>query len=496
MRNLPVDFLTEMNLLFERFDRQAEWSGFIRSFSRQCPTGLRANSLKIDPSALERLFIGYGQPLIPVPWSEDGFYLPGDIQAGKLPWHSAGLYYIQEPSAMLPAAVLAARPGERVLDLCAAPGGKSTRIAADLKGQGLLWANEISADRARALLHNLERIGCRNCLITQETPERLAVRLPLFFDAILVDAPCSGSGMFRRDPAAIESWLRYGSRHCTELQRRILRSAWCMLRPGGRLVYSTCTFSLAENEEMIEWLLSEFPACRLLPIPKAAGSGVEDGLPVTASMVQTARIWPHRTDGDGHFCALLLKTLDAAEQTAGFTPNIWEHSVNTEASPESAAAWRAFRSFLRSVLTDQGYDVFCNFMADSAERYDRGCLHLLPADAGSPAGLRKLKTGMFLGQARLLRDRSAVFEPSQALLGCLPGRHLRHGISGDPASDLIRRFLRGETLSGVSPAGMTPGEFGAVLLSSADNSWPLGWVKAMPGGMLKNLYPQAWRRVL
>ncbi len=169
----------------------------------------------------------------PIAWSSDGFRLPDGVQAGKLAGHAAGLYYIQEPSAMLPAEVRAARPGEKVLDLCAAPGGKSARIAAGLAGSGLLWANEISAERVRALQRNLELTGSTQVVITSVSPEALAQVLPGYFDAVLADVPCSGSGMLRRDDQAAKSYLSYGPESCAPLQRQILESAWILLRPAG-----------------------------------------------------------------------------------------------------------------------------------------------------------------------------------------------------------------------------------------------------------------------
>lgn len=486
MRPLPAAFADEMRTLFERFDRMAEWPDFLASFAVKPVGGLRANTLKISPPDLRELLETEidqtALPLQTVKWSDDGFYLPADFQPGKLPWHSLGLFYIQEPSAMLPAAVLGARPGERILDLCAAPGGKSCRIAADLDGEGLLWANEISADRARALLHNVELTGCSNSIITTETPERLAERLPLFFDRILVDAPCSGSGMFRRDPSAMDSWLDYGSEHCTNLQRGILRAAWTMLRPGGTLVYSTCTFSIAENEEMILWLTGEMPDCRIEPITKAAG--VSDGLPLTPELAGTARIWPHLADGDGHFCALLRKM--SAEMPV--------HQPTVSQTPESAAAWGAFERFCTAALSDSGQQRLLRLIEQGSRRFERDCLHLLPPGFQVPEHLRKIKTGLFLGQIKVLRDKSVIYEPSQAFLFSLTAQDLRLAVEGLPDSDLIKRYLRGETVSAETDGLEKAGNYAAILISGPTGSWPLGWVKTMGGGMLKNLYPPAWRR--
>ncbi len=482
MRSLPPAFAQEMQDLFDRFGRSGEWPLFLASFAEKPLAGLRANTLKIDAAAL-RVLLNHN--LKPVPWSDDGFYLPLDFQPGKLPWHSAGLYYIQEPSAMLPAIVLGAKPGERILDLCAAPGGKSCRIAADLRGEGLLWANEISSDRARALLHNVELTGCRNAIISQETPERLADRLPAYFDRILVDAPCSGSGMFRRDPGAMDSWQAYGSDHCTALQRGILLAAWTMLKPGGSLVYSTCTFSLAENEEMILWLTEQVD-CQIEPIAKVPG--IDNGLSVSPAMTRTARIWPHRVDGDGHFCARLSKPKDDMTSREGVLP----YPAETPTLP-GLAAWAAFDRFCASTLSEVGQQKLKAWTDNGRRRFERNCLHLLPPGAAL-ANLKMVKTGLFLGQVRELRDKSAVFEPSQAFLFSLTPQDLRHTLAGTPSSDLIRRYLRGETLTIENPDTSSPSGFAAVVLSSGAQAWPLGWCKTMGPGLMKNLYPQAWRR--
>jgi hypothetical protein len=391
---------------------------------------------------------------------------------------------------MLPASVLASQPGDRVLDLCAAPGGKSARIIADLQESGLLWANEISAERARALLRNLELTGSRQTVLTQETPGRLASQLPEAFDRILVDAPCSGSGMFRRDPAAIKSWLAYGSDACTPLQRDILLSAWKMLRPGGRLVYSTCTFSLAENEAMVAWFLDEHPDARLVPINKRIG--VDDGLPICPGMTATARIWPHRSLGEGHFCALLEKAGSRAAAGPDWIP---------EPGPE--AAWAAFRNFCAQTLTSAGLDRLEQDFAAGHRRFENGHLHLLPACPAGLAALKKVKTGLFLGQVRPQRAAGYTFEPSHAFLLSLRAEELRHQVAGLWPGDLLRRYLRGETVSLPSEsatdrsgdaAGWPDGGHGAVMLGGGSHAWPLGWVRMTTMPLLKNLYPPGWRR--
>ncbi|MEA4890235.1 MAG: RsmF rRNA methyltransferase first C-terminal domain-containing protein [Clostridiaceae bacterium] len=494
MLNLPDSFILEMKSLFETFDRLSEWPSFLAAFQQTPVLGIRSNTLKIAGPDLQRCLIREtGLPeseFEPVPWAEGGFYYPENLQPGKFPAYAAGLYYIQEPSAMLPAQVLAVAPGQRVLDLCAAPGGKATRIAADLQGGGLLWANEISAERARALLRNLELSGCPKAIITQETPERLAAVLPGYFDRILVDAPCSGSGMFRRDPAAIKSWLAYGSAPCAELQRSILEAAWTMLTPGGRLVYSTCSFSLAENEAVIAAFYASHTDCRILPV--GSRPGVAEGLPLTPETRKTARIWPHLTRGEGHFCALLEKIAHADVET------VWAPFIPAEGPKD---AWAAFMLFCRQNLTESGLNKIDTWLSAGYRRLEQQHLHILPACPAGLSGLKRVKTGLFLGQVKELRRGGYVFEPSEAFILSLSAVDLQRVVSGDSTSDLLRRYLRGETLEPPYPgldagesAAWPAGAYAAVAIAGGERLWPLGWARSITPPLLKNLYPQGWRR--
>jgi NOL1/NOP2/sun family putative RNA methylase len=434
------------------------------------------------------------EQLAPVAWSDDGLYCPAGLLPGRLALHAAGLYYIQEPSAMLPAMVLDARPGENVLDLCAAPGGKACKIAASLRGRGVLWANEVSPDRAKALLHNLEQTGCTNSIITRETPGRLADAMPAFFDKILVDAPCSGQGMFRRDPSAIGSFLAYGSSHCAGLQREILGSAWRLLRPGGTLVYSTCTFSITENEEMVRWMLDHCKDCKIKPIVKSGG--VSDGFPVIPEMTGTARIWPHLANGEGHFCAMMEKSPDMAGGFGGQTAGDGPAEI---LNPAGNQAFEAFGRFCADHLAPEGQKKINMWLAGGKPRLEKQNLHIVPGGLPLPRQLAKIKTGLYLGQVSLIRDGRAVFMPSQSFLLSLSDGDFRAQAAGSEGSDLIVRYLRGETVRCPDEMQADAGRFSAVMLEGLPGreglrrSWPLGWAKIQEGRLMKNLYPKAWR---
>lgn len=264
---LPADFKEKMKLLLGD-----EYEAYVKSFEEPCHNGLRINRLKIDKETWKQIA---PFSIKPVPWIENGFYYASDdeaseaeIRPSKHPWYYAGLYYLQEPSAMTPASLLPVVPGDRVLDLCAAPGGKSTELGAKLQGKGLLFSNDISNSRAKALLKNLEMAGISNFCVSSETPEKLSGLLLEFFDKILVDAPCSGEGMFRRDPDMIKSYEKQGPSDYVPIQRSIVSEAVNMLKPGGLLLYSTCTFDEEENEGTIRYLLERFPDMKLLELPQ------------------------------------------------------------------------------------------------------------------------------------------------------------------------------------------------------------------------------------
>ncbi len=456
-RTIPEAFLSRMeNVLGE------ESFAFFESLQAAPCRGIRANTLKIRPQTLQTL-LPYA--LSPVPWSESGFYIEGQERLAEHPYYLCGLYYLQEPSAMLPAALLEVAPRDRVLDLCAAPGGKATALGERLAGEGVLVANDTNTARARALLRNLELFGISNAFVTNETPRRLAGTFPGYFDKILVDAPCAGEGMFRRRQEVADAWEAGKPAQCAAKQRQILKEAVSMLAPGGRLLYSTCSFSAEENEQVVDWLLCQEPSLSLLPIPDLPS--VDRGVPAWGNgdeaLTDTVRIWPHHVRGEGHFAALFQK--------AG----------------ESTRKRGKARSF---GIRRQELDLLQAFFSDyeSAFPWERvevrsGKAYLVPDFGVEVKGLHFLRSGLYLGDLKKNR-----LEPSQPLaLAALPGTYKAciHLPAADPR---IRAYLRG------APIRVEAGEYersGGWQLLCVD-AYPLGWGHLVDG-VLKNKYPVGWR---
>ncbi len=479
---LPAGFPDRVRPLFP--EDGAEFSAFLASFDEPSAQGLRANPARIGRDALRALLPRLGEPeaLGDVPWCPDGLLLGSGAAPGRHPLHEAGLYYVQEPSAMLPAEVLAPQPGERVLDLCAAPGGKSVQIAAKMGGEGFLLANDLHEDRARALARNLERCGATNAAVTAASPERLADRLPGFFDRILVDAPCSGEGMLRRDPASAGRWASYADGRCRREQDAILDAADALLAPGGRLVYSTCTFEREEDEDAVAAFLDRHPEYLLEPVAKAPGVSDALDLPPGRGLTAAARIWPHRAPGDGHFCACLEKPGERPDPAAR------RHaSASGGLMPASLVA---FTRFAEETLEDAAAERFAAWIAGARfARLDGDHVHVLPTTPPDLSGLRVLKRGFHLGA--LEEGRGGLrFAPSHSLALVLAPGEARRSVDLPVEDGTALRYLKGETLSvpgsGLSDAG---GWAAATVLG-----YPIGWLRPMGNGMFKNLHPPGWRR--
>ncbi|WP_010248191.1 RsmF rRNA methyltransferase first C-terminal domain-containing protein [Acetivibrio cellulolyticus] len=454
---LPVEFLDKIKNLLDA----AEYEDFIKSYDLPRFYGLRVNTLKI--SVEEFLKISPFK-LEPIPWTKDGFYYNEGENPGKHPYYYAGLYYIQEPSAMLPGAVIDAKPGENILDLCAAPGGKTVQIAAGMKGKGLLVANDINSDRVKALVKNIELCGITNAVVTNDSPQNLSAKFNHFFDKILIDAPCSGEGMFRKDEDAAKSWGKYKCDLCSGMQRDILGHVDGMLKPGGYLVYSTCTFSPEENEQMIAAFLESHPDYELFEVPKTGG--IDDGRPQwsdnNSELKKTARLWPHKIKGEGHFVALLHKKDSNYKALESFDKTVISGSNDVLDS---------FRIFEKDNLSVSLED---HFIVKGSNLYS------LPVKLPDLSGIKVAKFGRYIGEAAKGR-----FEPSHSFILSLCKSDLKNVLSFASNSNEVIKYLKGETLMTESQKGYI-----GVLV----DGYTLGWAK-QTGDMLKNLYPKGWRKM-
>ena len=428
---LPAEFL-------KRMEKQLgpEYPAFLASLERPRAVALRFNPLKGEMPAL---------PFVqePVPWEKNGYYYDPEARPGLHPYHEAGVYYLQEASAMAPVALLNPQPGERICDLCAAPGGKSTQIAGAMAGEGFLLCNEINPKRARILSRNIERMGVANALVTNEHPQNLAKHYPGYFDKVLIDAPCSGEGMFRKEEAAVTDWSEETVQMCARRQAEILHSGAQLVRPGGRLVYSTCTFAPAENEETIEAFLQSHPDFE----PEMA-----EGPWFTPGAQGTFRMWPHKLLGEGHFAAVLRKVGMGAAAEA---------PREREKLPKE---WTEFAKKLGISLPEGKAMLFGQ------------SLYWAPVEMPDIRGVKVMRPGLELGELKKGR-----FEPAHALALWLRQAETVQDLPGD--SDQIKAYMHGETV---------PTDRSGWCLVTVDG-YSIGWGKG-DGRVLKNHYPKGLRR--
>lgn len=429
---LPIQFLERMKEMLG-----TEYEEFLASYNKERAYGMRINTLKMEKEEALKLL---PFSLEPVLWCETGFYYKEEERPGKHPFHEAGLYYIQEPSAMITAELAEITPGEQVLDLCAAPGGKSTQLACKMQGKGVLVSNEINPQRAAILSQNIERMGIKNAIVTNESPERLSKFLGSFFDKIVVDAPCSGEGMFKKEPLAVSEWSEENVENCSRRQREILSYASAMLKPGGRIIYSTCTFSKQENEDVIQCFVSEHPEYEV---------------------VQMHRIWPHKVKGEGHFAAVLQKAGEGMGQK-GFG----------KAGKLDKGKFAQLEEFMNSTLKTKMEGNLVTFGEN---------LYLLPEQAPDLKGLKVLRPGLHLGSFKKNR-----FEPAHALSHALKPNECRHVLELSREEKEVEGFLRGEAIERLAE------EKGWYLVCV--EGLPLGFAK-YSNGMFKNHYPKGLRIV-
>ena len=446
---ISEEFLNNMKELLGDEDYEA----YRASFEEERLYGLRVNTQKIAPDVFVKKT---NLMLNPIPWIQNGFYYNGEERPAKDPYYYAGLYYLQEPSAMTPANLLPIVPGDKVLDLCAAPGGKSTELGVKLKGEGILVSNDISSSRAKALLKNLELWGIDNICVTSEEPEKLKNTFGSFFDKILVDAPCSGEGMFRKDEDMVKSYEIHGPQYYAPIQKNIMEQAVDMLVPGGLILYSTCTFSVCENEEVIQEILDCHEDMELLKLPLFEGAS--EGIGLSGCL----RLFPHKIKGEGHFMALLQK-----KQTKNASPVSSSNQKKVVLPP-------SLSEFLHLVSKP---------FSESRIRIKNDCVYYLPEGFPDHAGkLRFLRTGLLIGELKKNR-----MEPSQAFAMSLKFGEFKQTLSWEKEDERVIRYLKGETISLMEEEG----EIKGWCLICVDE-FPLGFAKG-DGTRLKNKYYPGWR---
>lgn len=439
---LPQAFLSRMQTMLGD-----EYSQFLAAYDQPHFRGVRINPLKCDRETIEAAM----GTLTPSPFSPLCFYTQTE-KVGSLPLHHAGAFYSQEPSASSAVTVLAPEPGEKVLDLCAAPGGKSTQIAACLMGEGLLWSNEIVKNRAQILLSNMERMGVKNTVVSSCHPETLCSRLAGFFDKVLVDAPCSGEGMFRRDEQAVEEWSPEHVKACADRQLAILHSAKQAVREGGVLVYSTCTFSPEENEGVIRRFLEEEPGFVL------ESPGVSFGR--KAEAMDAVRIYP-MDGGEGHFAARLRRVSENPKMPASL-----------KLPAEKGEGFQLARELLQKVFRQPPK----NPIMQAGNR-----LYLLPNRLPEISGLGVLRAGVEVGEIKGKR-----IEPAHGLFMAARQEDLQYSVSFPSNSAEIASFLRGEELGVELDA--PNGSYVGVCVDQVT----VGYGK-YSSGRLKNHYPKGLR---
>lgn len=470
--NLPKLFEDRMRRLLGE-----EYEEYLQCYLQPHFSGLRVNTWKLTPEEFEGICPFSIQR---IPWVKNGYYYDGKEVPSKHPYYYAGLYYIQEPSAMTPASLLPISKGDKVLDLCAAPGGKSTELGARLLGEGVLVSNDISNSRAKALLKNIELFGIRNALVLSEAPNKLAEYFPAYFDKILIDAPCSGEGMFRKSPAIMKNWEQYGVEYYNKLQREIILFAAKMLKPGGYMLYSTCTFSPEENEGTIAYLLEQYPEFQVVnAIPdkelqeelalsfEGFDSGKPEWINGNEDLKNCIRLWPHKIKGEGHFIALLRKGDRDVTSAAPYNNDYYALAKGKSKLSEEAL----------NFIKDLNFPIKQEQLLVHDER-----VYLHPAGLPDLKGLRILRQGLLLGEIKKQR-----FEPSQALASSLKTSEYKKIIRLSVDDPMVIKYLKCEAIEPI-------GEYSDGWYLVCVEDFPLGWLKVTKNSF-KNKYLPGWRLV-
>lgn len=469
--NLPEKFIERMKSMLG----PEEFKLFEASYSDSKAYGLRINPLKIKSQDALPFFLS------PVPWAKEGFYAVPEEKPGRHILHEAGAYYIQEPSAMSVAALLNPQPGDIVCDLCAAPGGKSTQIAGMLDGYGLLVSNEIFPQRAKILSQNIERLGIKNAVVCNESPENMAKYFPAFFDKIVVDAPCSGEGMFRKDDTAIEEWTPDNVTLCSERQKSILSQAQKMLKPDGVIVYSTCTFAPSENEEILIWFLREYPDFYVEDYHDILGVNISCGntdfisnelKPLTdeesKAIKSSLRLWPHKIKGEGHFAVRLIK-------------NGGEDAVQKKEKKSSG------KNILSKSERKQLLEFMADFLnntdlyADKRYEYFGDELYMIPDEMPELKGIKLLRAGLHIATKKKKR-----FEPAHAFAKYLNPANVK--CSFECSDEQAEKYLHGDVIQ-ITDNSLSDTK-GFILVCY--NGLSLGWGK-ITNNTIKNHYPKGLR---
>ncbi|MBF4695962.1 RsmB/NOP family class I SAM-dependent RNA methyltransferase [Fusibacter sp. Q10-2] len=464
-----------------------EFEAFLASYDTPVYTGLRVNTLKISVEDFLEIF---PYPLEPIEWTEDGFYYREEDPVTKHPLFYAGLYYIQEPSAMSPVTVLNPQSGDKILDLCAAPGGKSLQIASFTKDSGLLVTNDINDKRVKAIVRNVEKYGVKNVLILNDDQHTIARVLPHYFDRILIDAPCSGEGMFKKDSKAVKAWASYANETCAKMQREILEVVPDLVKENTELVYSTCTFSEVENEAQMLYL-------------EALDAGFKKQY-VTSDFFDVkngvAHLWPHLIKGEGHFIGSMIYQNGACNEAVGIGNNDQcverknsRHFVKPQRQDEKKGSNRVKKDRnARAEIVNEMPTVlksfseqYLNQVLSGTFMIEREKIYLLPEQEVDIKGLHVARYGWLLGEIK--RDK---FVPSQAFAMGLCMADFKN-VANLPASSVqVLKFLKGETLDYDEVNAYGTLTKGFCLFCT--EGYPLGFIK-VEQGLIKNLYPISWR---